>query len=508
MNSKAMQLRRKKATLWRTYTQTREPIDFARYAICRNMLRSLTRQLRASFEEGLAADIKRNPKRFWQYTNLRLKTRSRVEELHDETGNVASTDGDKAQLLNRFFSSVFTIENLNTIPEPLNQFVGEELSDVIISPQIVEAKLKSLRVTGSPGPDGMHSRILQETASTIATPLARLFRRSLDSGVLPDDWKKGLVVPIFKKGSKQDPSNYRPISLTSIPCKILEAILREGIMDHLNTHQLLSPDQYGFRPKRSCAAQLLHTLQEWSQMIEEGNTVDAIYLDYSKAFDAVPHQRLLTKLKSYGIGGKLLKWIGAFLTSRRQQVVINGVCSDWVPVSSGVPQGSVLGPLLFVIYINDMSVSTECPLKIFADDTKIYQVSAESDKLQADISQVLLWSEKWQLPFNEAKCKVLHVGSGNPHQTYTMRDRSLDVTVMEKDLGVQMDQDLKFRKQAATAIAKASRVMGVIRKSFQKLDRDTLPILFRTLVRPHLEYCNSVWGPFNRADQILVERVQ
>ena len=508
MNSQAMQLRRKKTSLWRTSMQTKEPIDYARFAKCRNTLRSLTRQLRASFEEELTANIKHNPKRFWQYTNTRLKTRSRVEELHDESGAVASTDEDKAHMLNRFFSSVFTTEDLNTIPVPPSQFVGVELTDVAITPKIVETKLKALRVTGSPGPDGMHARTLHETARTIATPLALLFRRSLDTSILPDDWKKGLVVPVFKKGSKQDPSNYRPISLTSIPCKVLEAIIREEILDHLYSHHLLSSDQYGFRPKRSCAAQLLHTLQDWSQMIEEGNTVDAIYLDFSKAFDAVPHQRLMGKLQAYGIGGKLLKWIGAFLTCRRQQVVINGVCSDWAPVSSGVPQGSVLGPLLFVIYINDMSVSTECPLKIFADDTKIYQVSANSDKLQEDINQVRQWSEKWQLPFNETKCKVLHIGPGNPLQTYSMQDRTLESTSLEKDLGVQMDQDLKFRKQAASAIAKASKVMGVIRKSFQKMDHDTLPILFRTLVCPHLEYCNAIWGPFNRADQILVERVQ
>ena len=202
------------------------------------------------------------------------------------------------------------------------------------------------------------------------------------------------MVPIFKSGSKQDPSNYRPISLTAIPCKVLETIIREEVMNHLNAHQLLSPDQYGFRAKRSCTAQLLHTLEDWSQMVEDGSTVDAIYLDYRKAFDSVPHERLLRKLEAHGIGGKLLEWIRAFLINRRQQVVINGTCSDWVPVPSRVPQGSVLGPLLFVLYINDMPDVIECPIKIFADDTKIYQVSTEGGKLQTDIDNILLWSEK------------------------------------------------------------------------------------------------------------------
>ena len=508
INSRALQLRRQKVVLWNTYVRTREPIDHARYARCRNQLRMMTRRLRAQYEEELAASMKQNPKRFWQYTNSRLKTRSQIEELQDSTGAVASSDKDKVTMLNRFFSSTFTIEDLNSIPQPPNRFEGEGLSDVVISPTIVETKLRSLRVTGSPGPDGIHSRVLREAASTIAVPLARLFRKSLDAGILPDEWKKGLVVPTFKKGSKHDPCNYRPISLTSIPCKILEAIVREEIMDHLSTHQLLSPDQYGFRPKRSCAAQLLHTLEDWSRMIEDGNTVDAIYVDYRKAFDAVPHQRLIAKLKTYGISGKLLEWIKTFLSGRSQQVVINGVCSDEAPVPSGVPQGSVLGPLLFVIYVNDMPDVTESPMKVFADDTKIYQVSAESSKLQADIDRILEWSKKWQLPFNDTKCQVLHIGSANPFQTYKMQERNLEVTLSEKDLGVQMDQDLKFRKQAAAAISKASKIMGVIKKSFQKLDQDTLPILFRTLVRPHLEYGNAVWGPFNRADQVAVEKVQ
>ena len=225
-------------------------------------------------------------------------------------------------------------------------------------------------------------------------------------------------------------------------------------MDHLKKHQLLSPDQYGFRPKRSCTLQLLHTLEDWSQMIEDGNTVDAIYLDYQKAFDAVPHQRLLSKLKACGIGGKLLEWIKAFLMNRRQQVVINGECSDWVPVTSGVPQGSVLGPLLFVLYINDMLATTKCPLKIFADDTKIYQMSADSNKLQADIEQVLLWSNKWQLPFNEEKCKVLHIGTGNQHQAYVMRARDLEATSMEKDLGCTNGQRSEVEKACGSCHCK------------------------------------------------------
>lgn len=206
-----------------------------------------------------------------------------------------------------------------------------------------------------------------------------------------------------------------------------------------------------------------------------------------------------------------MKWIENFLTGREQQVVINGSASGWAPVISGVPQGSVLGPLMFLLFINDLPDEIGSVTKIFADDTKIYAPIPDKHsaaQLQNDIRKATEWSERWLLPFNETKCCVLHVGTANSHEAYHMRSTALQGSSVEKDLGVFVDEELKFRQHAASAASKANQNLAVIRRSFKKIDRETLPLLYKTLVRPHLEYGNLTWGPFNRADQQLVERVQ
>ena len=415
-----------------------------------------------------------------------------------------------ATILNSFFSSIFTEES-EDVPVPAMTYTGPVLEEADVTPEVVERKLKMLRPSSSPGPDQIHPRVLVETAQSIATPLSQLFRESLLAGELPSDWKLGEVVPIFKKGCKQIPANYRPVSLTAVPCKVLESIIRDRIMSHMVSTLQLHNAQHGFRPKRSCATQLLATLDDWSKAIERGDPVDAIYLDFSKAFDTVPHKRLLCKLQAYGIGGKLLRWIESFLTDRKQRVVLNGRESSWAPVKSGVPQGSVLGPLLFVLYVNDLPDVVQCSVQMFADDTKIYRPvrnPSDAEHLQADINAAVDWSRKWQLSFNTEKCKVLHIGRVNECHAYSMGDSQLEKTSAERDLGIQVDRQLKFREQAAAAVTKAAQILAVIRRSFEHLDAETLPVLYKSLVRPHLEYCNTVWGPFNREDQQRVERVQ
>ena len=246
-------------------------------------------------------------------------------------------------------------------------------------------------------------------------------------------------------------------------------------------------------------------------MVERGEPVDVLYLDLAKAFNTVPHRRLLGKVKAHGVEGKILRWIEAFLVGRQQRVTIGVTRSGWTPVPSGVPQGSVLAPLLFALYVNDLPGVLSCGIKIFADDSKLYRpVCLPSDylALQRDLDAAVRWADKWQLVFNANKCKALRIGQPTHRHAYTMKGTAMEEITVEKDLGVYIDSELKFRKQAAAAVSKASQVMAVIQRSFQLLDRSTLPMLFKTLVRPHLEYGNIVWGPFNRTDQRRVERVQ
>ena len=508
---KALNLKKKKNKLWSQYVKSKDIIDLARFKRCRNQLRGLTRKLRQEFEMDVASRIKQDPKQFWKYTNSRLKTRSGIGDLLKEDGTRTSDNGEKACILNQFFSSVFTKENLTSVPVPSVVYEGAQLDNIIITEALVRSKLESLKTSSTPGHDGIHPRILRETAGTVSGPLADIFRKSVQSGRLPLDWKTGSVIPIFKKGDKHLPGNYRPVSLTSLPCKVLESLIRDQLMDHLTSTGQLSGDQHGFRPRRSCMTQLLEVVEDWTKMIEDGDPVDALYLDFRKAFDSVPHERLLTKLRACGISGSIIDWIRSFLTDRRQQVIVSGHRFPWVPVTSGVPQGSVLGPTLFIIYINDMPSIINSSVKIFADDTKIYRkVTEEQDRLQlqSELDAVSDWSNKWQMPFNADKCTVLHIGNQNSEGEYTLDGLQLKKTDLEKDLGIVMDSDLKFRKQAASAVAKATQILAVIRRTFQAIDCVTLPLLFKTLVRPHLEYGGCIWGPFSKADQKAVERVQ
>ena len=512
MNAAALRLRKKKRELWAQYRRSEHIVDYVRYTHSRNQLRKMTRALRKSFEEKLVKDLKNQPKAFWKYTNSRIKTKAGIDALRTESGALVNRPRDKADILNMFFSSVFIKEDLTTLPSMENSHhdVVDMPEDPITS-QEVSRKLRALRTTGAPGPDAIHPRVLQELAPQIVVPLTDIFNKSLSTSCLPMQWRQATVVPIHKKGDRERADNYRPISLTSVVCKTVEAILRDRIMDHLKACNLLSPHQHGFRSARSCTTQLIEAMDEWTQALEDGEAIDAVYLDFSKAFDSVPHARLLLKLKTYGIKGKMLGWIQAFLSDRIQQVLVEGERSDWCKVTSGVPQGSVLGPLLFLLYINDLPDSLESHVKIFADDSKLYhRVKTDSDRrqVQNDLDKLQNWSARWQLRFNVDKCSVLHIGSRNPFFKYSLFGRELADVAEEKDLGIVVDRELKFHRQAAVAASKANQILGVIRRSFASLTTQSLPVLYKTLVRPHLEYGNRVWGPMAVGDQILLERVQ
>ena len=384
-----------------------------------------------------------------------------------------------------------------------------------ISEEDVLKCLNKLKPSKSPGPDGLHPRVLKEAAEIIAKPLSIIFNKSIEQGTVPDDWKLAHVTALFKKGKATSPGNYRPVSLTSVVCKIMESILRDQIMQFLDDNTLLSEHQHGFRSGRSCVTQLIEVLDTWTSMIDEEGGVDVAYLDFSKAFDSVPHQRLLKKLKAHGINGNMLKWIESFLSNRKQCVVVNGTKSSWTKVLSGIPQGSVLGPILFVVYINDLPDDLKGHVKMFADDTKVYSHIRNNDDcelLQNDLDSLSNWSEKWQLKFNVGKCGIMHYGHQREEFTYSMREgqdrANLNVRKEEKDLGVVFDPTLKFSNHVGKVANKANSILGLIKRTFTYMDVDMFIPLYKTLVRPHLEYANCVWSPFLRKDITRLEKVQ
>ena len=262
-----------------------------------------------------------------------------------------------------------------TLATPL---MGDKSSDNCLTTRVILIEdvwhqLTTLDPGKSEGPDGCHPHVLHEVKEGVVTPLYLIFKKSLEDGVLPHPWKDALVTALHKKGDKRLPSNYRPVSLTSIICKMLERIIKDHLLQYFIRNKFITSIQHGFRPDPSCETQLIHVLDDWTSALELGHQVDVIYLDLQKAFDKICNARLLSKLKSYGIGGKLLQWIENFLSNRRQCVHLRGSKSDWINIFSGVPQGSVLGPFLFIVYVNDMPNVVSSDLYMFADDTKLYR---------------------------------------------------------------------------------------------------------------------------------------
>jgi len=433
--------------------------------------------------------------------------------LQSTSGDLKTDPGDIAEELNNYFSSVFTRENTLNLP-PCGGQPDEDrgrLDDILITEELVMAKLKRLRADKATGADDISPRLLTEIKEDICHPLTIIFQKSLRSGEVPHDWKLANVSPIYKKDKHSEPSNYRPISLTSQICKLFESLIRDSIVDHLESNKLIGDSQHGFRRGRSCLTNLLTFLDTVTRLVDEGKNLDIIYLDFAKAFDKVPHQRLLIKLRDIGISGHLLSWISAWLSDRQQRVVIRGRHSSWKQVFSGVPQGSVLGPVLFLIFINDIDEGLFSHILKFADDTKIFNTvmsKADHDILQNDLASLEAWSQKWQMEFNATKCKVMHVGKSNLQLTYEMNCHSLATTKEEKDLGVMITDSLKSGVNCQVVYNKANRVLGMMRRTISYKSTDILLPLYKTLVRPLVEYCVPAWSPHYSKDKILLEKIQ
>ena len=341
-----------------------------------------------------------------------------------------------------------------------------------------------------------------------------LFNETIRTGNLPRDWKLANVSPIYKKGPKNRAENYRPISLTSITCKLLESFIRDEILNHLKEHALLSSKQHGFISGRSTTTQLLNYLDKCAEIIANGFIVDCIYLDFQKAFDTVPHRRLLGKLEAYGIDGPILNWIKEYLSGRTQVVVVNGERSNVAPVISGIPQGTVLGPLLFVVYINDLLDNITSDGFLYADDAKILrQITSRGDaeQLQSDIKTLEEWSRIWMLHFHPVKCHVLTMGKFenimHTHR-YEICGQEMEHVFEEKDLGVTFDSEISFDDHITCQVNKANSLAGLIRRTFSYLDCKSFKKLYCARVRPYLEYGQSVWSPHLKRHTDQIEKVQ
>ena len=339
MTREAKHLKRRKEKTHSKAKRTKSDHDWARFRHIRKALRQHMKRAYVDYINNLVDPEKdEGNKNLWRY----LKS-----QKQDHVGVVDAAG--KADILNRQFSSVFTQEQINTMPDK-GASPYPNLPRITITRNGVEALLQKVKPKKASGPDLIPARFLHEMAEPLSVVLSFIFQQSLDSGTVPNDWRTANVVPIFKKGDRGLASNYRPVSLTALACKIMEHIVVSSILDHLDAHNILSDLQHGFRAKRSCETQLTITTQDVASALNRHCQVDMAVLDFSKAFDKVPHQRILHKLRYYGVTDSALAWIGSFLSGRSQQVVVDGAMSSQCPVLSGVPQGTVLGPLLTLVH--------------------------------------------------------------------------------------------------------------------------------------------------------------
>jgi hypothetical protein len=391
--------------------------------------------------------------------------------------------------------------------------MDDTLCDITFTKDEILKELKDINPNKAPGPDGLSSRVLKTCCVELAGPVQTLFNQSLQTSKVPTDWKRANVAPIFKKGSKVEPSNYRPVSLLPIISKTLERCILNKILDTIAPK--ISKLQHGFMKGKSTMTQIMTVLSNIHRIFDERKQTDVIYFDLSKAFDSVPHKLLIHKLKSFGIHGRLLDWITHYLSDRKQRVTLDGTCSAWLPVASGVPQGSILGPILFLLYINDLPdiLSPDTLCAIFADDTKIYrQITdiADTKALQEDINNIALWGQTWGLKFNNTKTVHLTIATKTSIETtFTMGEDNIEKVESTNDLGIEVRNDLKWSSHIDKIVKKAKQRLGLIIRTLGfDAPRRAKQTAYISLVRSILETGSQLWSPHDKDSLSKLEKVQ
>ena len=435
--------------------------------------------------------------------------------------NVVSDFKEKANLFNSHFAKQCSLlENNSQLP---TQIIDSMLSfsSVDLKEDKLLSLIRSLDVSKSHGHDGISTRMLKICDISIVKPLLIIFRNCLKDGVFPICWKKGNITPIHKKGDKCTISNYRPISVLPICGKLFEKLIYYDLYNYLSSNNILNSNQSGFRSGDSCINQLTAITHEIFKAFDSNPTLEVrgVFLDISKAFDKVWHEGLVYKLKSNGIEGQALKILQSFLSDRFQRVVLNGQSSNWEKVNAGVPQGSILGPLLFLVYINDISSDLECDVKLFADDTCLFSVIDDpiesSIALNNDLRKIQQWAYQWKMAFNPDPSKQaqevifsrkrLQVN----HPDLYFNESIVEKTSSQKHLGVILDEKLSFKQHINYLLEKTTKCIGVLRKLRYFVPRKSLITIYKSFIRSHLDYADSIYDrPNNDSYSEKIESIQ
>ena len=423
------------------------------------------------------------------------------------------TPAEMSELMNESFQSVFTREIDFTAPRMSKQNV--DMQEIQVERQEIKDLLEKIDTRKAMGPDGVNGWILKECREQLEEPIWDIITSSLKEGKVPKEWKRANIVPIYKSGNKMDPLNYRPVSLTSVVGKLCEIIIKERWVQYLEDEKMITEKQFGFRKGRSCVTNLLSFYSRVIDGVQERDGwIDAIYLDLKKAFDKVPHKSLLWKLEyEGGLNGATLRWMKDYLQGREMRTVIKDTNSSWREVTSGVPQGSVLAPIMFQVYINDMTRGITSYVNLFADDAKLMRIIKDENdckELQNDIDKIHAWSQRWKLEFNTKKCHVVEFGKSKkrPSWIYRMGTEPVLKSKDEKDLGVVIQDTLSPERHINGIFGSTYHLLTNIRVAFHYMDKEMMKNIITSMVRPKLEYAAVVWAPHKKKHTRKIERIQ
>lgn len=465
-------------------------------------------------EEKAIANIGKNEKYFFIYARSKSKLQPRIGPFLSN-GEVIEDPKEKANILKKHFESVFVNEEMDTMPIATENN-WPTLSEITFNEEDVLASMKKLQEGAAAGPDEIPAILLKRCAEPLKNAITMLWKLSMEQGYIPQILKAGLITPIYKSGPCSMEQNYRPISLTSHITKVFERIVVKKLNQYLESNDLFNEGQHGFRSGRSCLSQLLAHHNNVIEGLINGQDVDVIYLDFAKAFDKVHHGILLNKLKNLGIRGEPHKWLEAFLRGRTQKVSVEGALSDESKVTSGVPQGTVLGPVLFLTHISDINSKVEhSKVTSFADDTRILKwikTPTDRQKLQEDLDKIYKWSEDNKMKFNDDKFELISypVRRENHNQPcYSARNGSqIDNKLELKDLGILLSKEATFSSNINQKVATAKKLVGWIYRTFHSRGKLAMMTLFKSLVIPRIEYCCQLWNPDKQCDIRDIEGIQ
>lgn len=486
----------------------------------RNEVVATIRNAKKSYNDKLVTDLISNStssKKWFKLTSQLLTTNSDKKPIPflETNDTIAETDSDKAEILNNFFTNQTKLDDSNS-NLPLFQAPSHEILDsILITDEDVREAIGNLKPNKAPGPDLISPKLLKEGIQQLTVPLRKLFNLSLAKKKFPTDWKKANVTAVHKNDSLTDPSNFRPISLLNYNGKLMERCVHKHMTNYLIKHSIISPFQSGFQSGDSAVNQLLHLCNEFSKALDDGKEIRVVFCDITKAFDRVWHRGLLFKLRSIGISGSLLDWISDYLQDRIQRVCVKGSLSSWKKIFAGVPQGSILGPLLFLIFINDIVNNIGTNIRLFADDTSLYHIVEDpllaAIILNSALSNIFSWAKQWLVDFHPQKTESLVITKKRDkpvHPQLYMGNTSIKEVVTHKHLGVVFTNDMLWHSHIKNITDKAFKRLGILRRHKFYLDRRSLTKMYTTFVRPLLEYADITWDNCTFENQRALENIQ